>query len=161
MAADDRARIAGRAAFTVHDADQALAVLAAADAVGRPVLLLSPPGAAAFLGAGFFRALADRARAVHPGADALFILDCADAAGDAMAALRAGVDGIIFKGAGAGADRAGRALAGLADRHGAAGATGAAGPTGAVYLSARPPSVDLGDVPDVDDACHARLAAAG
>ncbi len=54
-------------------------------APGRPVTLLSGPGAALYAGCGWWRALMARGAGGNPD-----ILDCADAAGRAMEALRAG-----------------------------------------------------------------------
>ncbi len=57
----------------------------AAVAPGRPVTLLSGPGAALYGGCGWWRALMALGAGGNPD-----ILDCADAAGRAMEALRAG-----------------------------------------------------------------------
>lgn len=73
-------------AVVVHGLDQALAALAP----GLPVCLLSAPGAALGAGCQWWRAVVDAARATHPQTDATDILDCADAPGLAMAALRIG-----------------------------------------------------------------------
>ena len=59
--------------------------LIAATAPGRPVTLLSGPGAAIYAGCGWWRALMALGTAGHPD-----ILDCADAPGRAMEALRTG-----------------------------------------------------------------------
>ena len=59
--------------------------LLAATAPGRPVTLLSGPGAAIYAGCGWWRALMALGPAGNPD-----ILDCADAPGRAMEALRAG-----------------------------------------------------------------------
>jgi hypothetical protein len=58
--------------------------------VGRPVTLLSAPGAALFAGCGWWRAVIERARSEHAGAPMDDILDCADASGLALGALRIG-----------------------------------------------------------------------
>lgn len=63
---------------------------------GRPVTLLSAPGAALFAGAGWWVSLVIRLRqdpAAPPFDD---ILDCADAPGRAAEALRAGQRHILF-----------------------------------------------------------------
>ncbi len=75
--------------------DEARAALAAA--AGAPVTLVSPPGAAAYLGAGYFRALVEAARAEAPEVEIVALLDCAGDSGSALAALRAGL-GVIFTG---------------------------------------------------------------
>ena len=59
-------------------------------ALGRPVTLLSAPGAALYAGHGWWRALIERARRDHPNVAVDDILDCADASGFALAALRNG-----------------------------------------------------------------------
>lgn len=72
--------------IVVHDLGGACAALRP----GQPVTLLSAPGAALFMGCGWWRALIAAAQAAHPGTPMADILDCADAPGHAMAALRIG-----------------------------------------------------------------------
>lgn len=79
-------------AVTVHSLAQATAALAP----GRPVTLLSGPGAACYAGCGWWRALVERARARHPETPADDILDCADAAGRAFEALRIGQKALVL-----------------------------------------------------------------
>ena len=85
-------------AITIHNLDHARAALAAAAGLGVPVTLLSPPRGAGYLGAGYFLALAEKATAEHPGAKASWILDCGDAPGLALGALRQGCLTIRFTG---------------------------------------------------------------
>lgn len=59
-------------------------------AIGRPVTLLSAPGAALFAGCGWWRAVVERARSEHASVPMDDILDCADAPGFALGALRIG-----------------------------------------------------------------------
>ena len=73
-------------AVVVHDLAQARAALCE----GLALTLLSAPGAACFAGAGWWRALIDMARAAHPHTPCQDVLDCADAPGHAMAAVRLG-----------------------------------------------------------------------
>ncbi|MGH7040587.1 MAG: hypothetical protein ACREFY_00455, partial [Acetobacteraceae bacterium] len=84
-------------AVIVHGLDDARAALAPR----RPVTLLSAPGAALYAGCGWWRALVRLAGAERPAGDTpgggtpggdhiVDILDCADAAGAAFAALRLG-----------------------------------------------------------------------
>src|SRR5271165_4748848 len=73
-------------AVVVRGLPQARAALA----LGLPVTLLSAPGAALFAGCGWWRALIRTARAEYPATPAADILDCADAAGWALEALRIG-----------------------------------------------------------------------
>jgi len=69
----------------------------AALAVGQPVTLLSAEGAGAYAGAGWWQALVRLARATPPGGQAPDILDCGDAAGRALEALRAGQVKLILR----------------------------------------------------------------
>ncbi len=112
-------------AVVVHGLDHARAALAE----GVPVTLLSAPGAALYLGCAFWRALVARATVEHPDVPASDILDCADAAGQALAALRIGQHIVVLT-----PDAAGR---------GAVAAIAAS--AGAVLLAARPPALDLAE----------------
>ena len=67
---------------------EARAVLA--EAGSRPVLLVSPPNAAASLGAGYYQALVEAARGEFPDAAIEAVMDCGDKPGFALSALRAG-----------------------------------------------------------------------
>lgn len=75
---------------TVHSLDQARTVLAAAN-LDRPVRLQSPPGAAGLQGIGWWLALTKALAAEFAGREIEAVLDCGDAPGLALAALRAGV----------------------------------------------------------------------
>ena len=112
-------------AVTVHGLAHAIAALAPA----RPVTLLSAPGAACYAGCGWWRALVDQARTQHPDAEADDILDCADAAGRALEALRIGQKALIL-------DGGCTAYAAVAS---------AAVECGAVLLDRRPKSLDLAE----------------
>src|SRR5271166_1827472 len=79
-------------AVVIHGLPDTRTVLAC----GRPVTLLSAPGAALFAGCGWWRALIERARAEHPGLPIDDILDCADAPGLALGALRIGLRRIVL-----------------------------------------------------------------
>ncbi|MEO3472773.1 hypothetical protein AAFN86_12965 [Roseomonas sp. CAU 1739] len=115
-------------AVVVHALDQAEAALAAAGP--RGVLLLSAHGAGGFAGPGWFLALVAEAGRRHPDARWDAALDCADAAGSALAAVRAGVRVIILDGTCAGF----------------AAVAAAAAETGARLLPARPPAFDLAGI---------------
>lgn len=110
-------------AVVVHGlADARLAL-----AMGRPVTLLSAPGAAGYAGCGWWRAMTTAARTEAPGVEAPDILDCLDQTGRAIEALRHGLRRIILlPGAPAREDVAARAAA-----------------LGAALLDARPPALDL------------------
>ena len=79
-------------AVVVHGLADARTVLA----VGAPVTLLSAAGAALYAGCGWWRALIARARAEHPDIPIDDILDCADAPGLALGALRIGQRRIVL-----------------------------------------------------------------
>lgn len=61
-----------------------------------PVTLVSGPGAALYAGAGWWKALIDLV-AAESGRSVPALLDCADAPGVAMGALRIGLGGIILQ----------------------------------------------------------------
>src|ERR1700744_4460306 len=73
-----------------------LADARAAVAPGRPVTLLSAPGAALFAGCLWWRQLVVAARADSPATAVLDILDCADASGLAISALRSDVHHLVL-----------------------------------------------------------------
>ena len=85
-------------AIVIHSLAHATAALTAAAKAGRPVVLLSAAGAGIYAGAGWFAALVTAAREAVPAAQSTALLDCGDDAGAAMAAIRIGVEGIIFTG---------------------------------------------------------------
>jgi hypothetical protein len=65
-------------------------------AVGCPVTLLSAPGAALFAGCGWWRAVIARVQDEHVDLSIDNILDCADASGLALGALRIGQRKIVL-----------------------------------------------------------------
>ena len=93
-----------------------------ATAPGRPVTLLSGPGAAIYAGCGWWRALMALGAGDNPD-----IIDCADAPGRAMEALRAGCRLLVL-------DPAAPAWKLVESRAAAAGAT---------LLATRPAALDL------------------
>jgi hypothetical protein len=104
-----------------------LADARAALAEGLPVTLLSAPAAALFAGSGFWHALVAQAKAEHPDVSAPDILDCGDAAGQALAALRLGQRILVLTESTPGR----KAVAAIAAA------------SGAVLLAERPPALDL------------------
>jgi len=96
--------------------------------VGRPVTLLSAPGAPSYAGCGWWRALIAAAWAEFPGSKPPDVLDCADAPGRALEALSMGCGIIVLRPGPAFADIAARAAA-----------------LGAEVLAEAPASLDLGD----------------
>ena len=113
-------------AVVVHGREHAAWALRIA--AGRPVLLVSAPGAALNAGPGWFKAVLEQAAAEHPGANFTAVLDCASAPGAALAALRAGFKLVVF-------DLAHPAAASV---------LGAAAEAGAEVLGTRPEALDLG-----------------
>jgi hypothetical protein len=79
-------------AVIVHGVAHAEAALAP----GLPVTLLSAPGAAGFAGCLWWRQIVVLARATHERTEVIDILDCADASGSAMGALRSGVCRLVL-----------------------------------------------------------------
>lgn len=128
-------------AVTVHGLAGARAALAAAGP--RGVLLLSARGAGGFAGAAWFLRLVAAAAAAHPGVAHHAALDCADAPGGALAALRAGARLVVLDGA----------------CPGFAAAASAAAEVGAALLPDRPASLDLAGLDLRRRADLARLAA--
>lgn len=80
--------------FIVHSLSQAILALTAARDAGVPVTLRSPSEGAQSMGPLFFRALAEAALDRVPGAQATAMLDCGDAPGLALAALRSGIKAV-------------------------------------------------------------------
>jgi len=107
-------------AVIVHGLEDAQAALAP----GLPVTLLSAPGAALFGGCLWWRALMGAA-----GVKGVSLLDCADAPGRALEALRLGLPGIVFTGEVSARD----VIAKVAAR------------TGAVVLETAPPALDMAE----------------
>ncbi len=81
-------------AIIVNSLAQAIAALRAAAELGRPVILWSPPSAAQSLGTGYILTMVATARQAVPEAEALAVIDCGDAPGLALAALRAGAEAV-------------------------------------------------------------------
>jgi hypothetical protein len=104
-------------AVIVHGLDDARAALA----VGRPVTLLSAPGAASFGGCLWWAAL------MRAAAAASSLLDCGDAPGRAVEALRLGLPGVVLQ----------------CETEIFAAVAGIAAAQGAVLLAVPPPALDL------------------
>jgi hypothetical protein len=73
--------------IVIHSRDDACAALAAAGA-GASVLLHSAPGAGAYAGVGWFERLIAAARAEFPHVAVTAVLDCGDAPGAVLEAVR-------------------------------------------------------------------------
>ena len=85
-------------AIVIHSLEHARAALAAAMQLRVAVTLLSAEGAAGNAGPLWFVELINAAEEEFPKAKFTAILDCGDAPGYALAALRAGCKSICFRG---------------------------------------------------------------
>lgn len=93
----------------------ACAAVDAAAALRLPVTLVSAAGAGTYAGPAWFKAIVDQAAARHPEIAVTAIIDCGDAPGMVLAALRAGLKEVRFNGSAAALDR----LRGIAAAYGA------------------------------------------
>lgn len=109
-------------AVVVHGLPEAKAALAPS----RPVTLLSPPAAALYAGCLWWKHLTAAARPTRPDLEIADILDCADAPGRALEAMRAGLRLLVLE-----------ACPGRDD------VADAAAECGATLLPRRPPSLSL------------------
>ena len=116
---------AGYRAIVVHGRAQACLVLRQ----GAPVALISAVGAASLGGPGWWRALVDDVCAACPKTPCIDILDCADAPGLAMAALRLGQRHLIL----------------WPDCPAFEAVRSAAASIGAIVYNVRPPALDMAD----------------
>jgi len=132
--------MAGRA-IIIHSLEHARAALAAAAALEVPVTLASAPGASAYLGPAWFHEVVGLAIAEFPDVQADATIDCADRAGDVLAALRQGLPRVRFTGRKAVATK----LAAIAEAQGAELVTG------------RFRALDLRGLTDPETACRAWL----
>jgi hypothetical protein len=79
-------------AVIVHGLEDATAALAP----GAPVMLLSAPGGGLYGGSLWWRSLVAAAKVVSPATEMVDVLDCADASGLAMTALRHGISRLVL-----------------------------------------------------------------
>jgi fructose/tagatose bisphosphate aldolase len=133
--------VSGR--IIVHSLEHARAAVAAAASLGVPVTLVSAPGAGAYAGPAWFKALVETAAAAHPEVAVTAVIDCGEEPGTVLAALRAGFRRVRFTGP----ETARAALAEIVAARGAAIEFGAT------------PALDLLDVRDAEAACRAYLTA--
>lgn len=110
-------------AVVVHSLGDARAALTP----GRPVTLLSGEGAALYAGCGWWRSLVAAARAEFPQIPTDDVLDCAEASGQALAALRIGLRYLILTQGAPGRERIEAIVAAQ----------------GGILLAERPPALDL------------------
>jgi len=115
-------------AVIVHGLEDACAALAP----NAPVTLLSAAGAAAYAGCGWWQALVRQAGNACPGATFTDVLDCGEASGYALAALRIGLTRLVLAPAAPGRDAVAAIVAGQ----------------GGLLLAHAPPALDMADRSD-------------
>ncbi len=81
-------------AIIVHNLEHAMIALSVAEELQLHVTLISPPNAAATLGATVFRDIISKAAEEHPNAKFDSVLDCGNEPGMAMCAFRHGIKGV-------------------------------------------------------------------
>jgi hypothetical protein len=91
--------------IVVHSLGDARAALDAATSLGMGVTVASAPGAGIYAGPGWFKAVVETVRGEFPGAVFSSVLDCGDAPGTVLAALRQGLRRVRFTGPTATAER--------------------------------------------------------
>lgn len=82
----------------IHSLEHARAAMAAAAEFQMKLILFSAEGAAGNAGPAWFHKLVEAARSEYPRVEVTAVLDCGDAPGYALAALRAGCRAIRFAG---------------------------------------------------------------
>ena len=85
-------------AIVIHSLAHAQAAVRAATELGAPVELWSAPGAAAYAGASWFKAVVDAMRAPSPAVPISVVLDCAELPGLVLGAFRVGIEAACFTG---------------------------------------------------------------
>ena len=84
---------------TINASDAQPITVSADSTATANLTLVSAPGAGGYAGAAWFAALAAQGQAAFPQVAQRWVLDCADAPGHVLAALRAGVRAVVFTGA--------------------------------------------------------------
>jgi hypothetical protein len=130
-------------AIVVHHLVHVRAALAAAEAAGKLVHLLTPPGGADYAGAAFYAEIVRIAAAERPAATYRLTLDCGDDAALAIDALAAGWTSLVL----AARPKARAKVGDIASRF------------GATVSRSRPTALDLATSDDPEAACRALLAA--
>jgi fructose/tagatose bisphosphate aldolase len=128
-------------AIRVHSAADACAALRAAASLNLPVTLISAPAAAGYAGASYFAALIALARAEVPDVAVTEVLDCGEAPGHVLGALRQGLKRVRFCG----------------DRDTAAKLAAIAKAQDATVITEDVPALDLARVEDAEAACRTWL----
>ena len=125
----------------IHSLEQAVCALKVARTLGCPVTLASPPGAAAYTGALWFREVIKEAEREVPEAEVASVLDCGDKPGLVMAAFRQGVRTVRFTGGKAQSEK----LEAMAESE------------GYHLITGKLESLDLAEADDLTEACRAWL----
>ena len=123
-----------------HSLAHARAACTAAIDARVPLTLQTAPGAAAYAGSQYLKAIVDRAMAEHADVGLTAVIDCGDDPGIALGALRIGWKSVAYSGPPPARDK----LADIAQQYGAA-----------LVTEAVPGEVlDLLDHPDPEGACR-------
>jgi hypothetical protein len=132
----------------VHSLDDARTALAAAAALDVPLTLASAPGAGGYAGPAWFGELIAAARGEYPAVAMTAVLDCGDAPGHVMAAVRwaMAAGGEPFVVLFSGDPARDKALGEIADA------------ASLQLIRELPPALDLRRVRDPGEACRAWLA---
>ena len=85
-------------AIVIHGYEDAFTAATVAQRVDCPLILISAPGASAYTGIGWFKALIEQTSQSISRIEMIGILDCGRRAGDVLAALRIGIRLIRFTG---------------------------------------------------------------
>lgn len=125
----------------IHSLEHAVAALKVARDLGSRVTLASPPGAAAYTGALWFREVIKQAEREVPEAEFAAVLDCGDKPGLVMAAFRQGVRTVRFTGRRPEAEK----LEAMAESE------------GYHLITGKLESLDLAEAEDIPEACRAWL----
>ena len=129
-------------AVVFHGLDQARAAARVAREAGLRLALHSPADGVRIFGPEMFREMVDALRVEFPRLPVASVLDCGDAPGRALGAIRCGVDAVRV----AVDDPARARLAAIAEAH-------------AVRIATEPlPDLDLAGTPDPEAACRNALA---
>ena len=127
-----------------HSLAHARAACTAAAEAGVPLTLRTSPGAAAYAGSQYLKAIVDRVVAEYPDIRLTPVIDCGGDPGTVLGALRIGWKSVAFTGPPPARDK----LADIAEQYGAA----------LVTEDVRGEVLDLLDHPDPDGACRRYLA---
>ena len=85
-------------AIVIHGYEDAQTAAMVAQSIDCPLILISAPGASAYTGVGWFKAIIEQTSRSVSSIELVGILDCGNRPGDVLAALRIGIRLIRFTG---------------------------------------------------------------